>query len=162
MRFATADLSDDHPDVQVADPQLRDFGGLPHFAGPIQTVHAPEDNSLVRQELEKDGKGRVLVVDGEGSMRCALLGDRLAALAIEHGWAGVVINGCVRDTDALAGMRVGIKALASHPRRSEKRGRGDVGVPLGFAGVAFEPGAWLYADADGVVVADRPLHEMGI
>lgn len=161
MRFATADLSDDNPDVQVAQPLLRDFGGLPHFAGPIQTVHAPEDNTLVRQELETKGDGRILVVDGEGSMRCALLGDRLAALAIENGWAGVVVNGCVRDSDTLAGMRVGIKALAAHPRRSEKQNRGEVGIAIGFAGVSFEPGAWLYADADGLVVADRPLHGTG-
>ena len=158
VRFSTADLSDAHPDAQVADPGLRDFGGVLAFAGPVQTVHAPEDNSLVRAELERGGQGRVLVVDGGGSTRCALLGDRLAALGVERGWAGVVVNGCVRDTADLAGMPLGVKALGSHPRRSEKRGLGAAGVPVEFLGVRIEPGWWCYADADGVVVADHPLH----
>lgn len=158
MRFSTADLSDTHPGAQVAAPGLRDFGGVLAFAGPVQTVHAPEDNSLVRAELETAGAGRVLVVDGGGSARCALLGDRLAALAVEQGWAGVIVNGYVRDTVELAGMPLGVKALGSHPRRSEKRGLGEAGVAVEFLGVHIEPGWWCYADADGLVVAEHPLH----
>jgi regulator of ribonuclease activity A len=158
MRIATTDLLDAHPDLQVADPIFRDFGGREAFAGPVQTLAVFEDNTLVRHALEAPGEGKVLVVDGGGSLRCALVGDRLAALGVEHGWVGIVVNGCVRDTAELARLPIGIKALAAHPRRSEKRGQGRRGVAVEFAGVGFEPGAWCYADADGIVVAAGPVH----
>jgi regulator of ribonuclease activity A len=148
----TADLSDSYPDAAIAEPGILDFGGTPRFAGPIRTVRCFEDNTLVRAALEEPGEGAVLVVDGGGSLRCALLGDNLAALAIDNGWGGVVVNGCVRDTADLAGMDLGVRALAAHPRRSEKRGEGERNIAVSFLGVRFRPGHWLYADADGVVV----------
>ncbi len=156
--FATADLYDAHAErVQVADPLLRDFGGAARFAGPIATCKVFEDNTLVRAALEDRGEGRVLVVDGGGSLRCALVGDQIAALAQRNGWSGIVVWGCIRDAAALARMPIGVKALAANPRKSVKRGEGARDVPLGFAGVRFVPGAWLYADADGILVAAAPL-----
>jgi regulator of ribonuclease activity A len=122
------------------------------FAGPVRTVKCVDDNSKVRATLETSGNGAVLVVDGGGSMRCALLGDQLATLAIENGWAGVVVNGCIRDSEVIDGMPIGIKALATCPRKSAKRGRGDVDVPLQFAGIVVRPGDTLCADADGWIV----------
>jgi regulator of ribonuclease activity A len=141
----------------VCAPGLRDFGGVRRFSGPIATVHAPADNSLVRRALEQPGLGRVLVVDGEGGMTCALLGEQLAALGVKNGWGGVVMHGCVRDTEALATMALGVKALGVHPRKSQKQGRGAREVPLTFLGVTFLPGSWLYADADGILVAPARL-----
>jgi regulator of ribonuclease activity A len=113
-----------------------------------------EDNVLVRAALEQPGEGRVLVIDGGGSRACALAGDQIAALALTNGWAGLVINGCVRDIDAIGRTPLGVKALAANPRKSQKRGEGDRDVPVTFAGVTFEPGDVLFADADGVVVLD--------
>lgn len=148
----TADLSDAHPDAAVAEPAFRSFGGVTAFGGTIRTVECFEDNSRVRSTLESPGDGAVLVVDGGGSLRCALVGDRLAALAIEHGWSGVVVNGCVRDTALLADMDLGVVALAPHPRRSEKRNTGECDVPVTFAGVTFTPGDLVRVDADGIIV----------
>lgn len=154
----TADLCDEHGDaVVVAEPMFADFGGREAFFGPIQTVKVFEDNTLVRSSLSEPGQGRVLVVDGGGSLRRALLGDRLAAMAADNGWAGVIVYGCIRDSAEIADVDLGVKALATHPRRSDKLGAGQVGMPVTFAGVTFSPGAWVYADADGVVVSAREL-----
>lgn len=155
--WSTAELSDAHPGLPTCGPGLRDFGGALSFAGPIATVHAPQDNTLVRQALEEPGLGRVLVVDGEGALGCALLGDQLGLLAVENGWTGVVVHGCVRDVAALGALQLGVKALAAHPRKSEKRGRGAREVPLHFLGVTFVAGSWLYADADGILLAPARL-----
>ena len=150
--MTTADLLDEHGDrAQVCLLQLRSFGP-PAFSGPIATVRCPEDNSLLRAAAGEPGEGRVLVVDGGGSFRCALLGDNIAALALENGWAGVVLNGCVRDSAALASLGLGVKALGTNPRPSRKEGKGEAGVAVEFGGVTFEPGALLHADEDGVVV----------
>lgn len=158
MTFATADVCDAHDEgVAVAEPLFRDYGGARRFAGEIATVKTFEDNAVVRIALEQPGGGRVLVVDGGGSTRCALLGDRLAELARSNGWAGVVVNGAVRDVEALASLPIGVKALASCPRRSAKAGTGVAGIEVEFAGVTFRPGGWLYADADGIVVARAEL-----
>lgn len=158
MNHPTTDLCDKYAgELQIADPIFADFGGELDCAGPISTVKCFEDNSKVRQALEEPGAGRVLVVDGGGSDRCALLGDNLAQLAIDNGWAGVVVYGCIRDSAEIAGMPVAVKALATHPKKSDKRDAGEREVPVRFAGVNFEPGAWLYADLDGVVVARRAL-----
>lgn len=154
----TTDLSDKYPDlVAIPEPIFGDFGGVEVFSGPIATVKTFEDNTLVRATLETPGMGRVLVVDGGGSMRCALLGDNLARLAIDNGWAGVVVNGCIRDAAAIGDMPIGVKALATHPRKSAKQNYGWTGVPVEFAGVAFAPGHYLYADLDGIVVAPHAL-----
>lgn len=158
MPFATPDLCDEFgAEVCVAEPLFRDFGGVERFAGPIATVRVFEDNALVRQALEMAGGGRVLVVDGGGSLRSALVGGNLATLALENGWSGLVVYGCVRDAAELASTPVGVKALHAVPRRSGKAGAGERGVPVAFAGVTFTPGAWLYADRDGIVVANRKL-----
>ena len=158
MTHVTADLCDEFGDeVHVAHPIFRDWGGVERFAGPISTLRVHEDNALVRQAFETDGRGRVLVVDGGGSLRTALVGGNLAALAQKNGWAGMVVHGCVRDAVELAASQVGIKALAAVPRRSAKDGAGARDVEVTFAGVTFVPGHWLYADQDGVVMADRRL-----
>lgn len=155
--IATADICDDHPDVQVTDPVFRDYGERVAFSGPIATLKVFEDNTLVREALEQPGDGRVLVVDGGGSTRCALVGDRLATLAKDNDWAGIVVYGCIRDRAAIAGMDVGVKAIGTTPRKSVKRGEGQRDLVVTFAGVRFAPGAHLYADADGVVVADEAI-----
>lgn len=158
MSHATTDLSDAHPDaIQVAEPMFRDFGGQRAFHGAIATVKLFEDNALVRSILETPGAERVLVVDGGGSMRCALLGDQLAELAVRNGWAGVVVYGCIRDSEAIGQLPLGVKALATHPLKSIKRGEGQREIPVRFAGVHFRPGTWLYADGDGLIVSEHPL-----
>jgi regulator of ribonuclease activity A len=154
----TADLYDQYGDVlQVAAPLFRNFGRRGSFHGPVATVKVFEDNSLVRNLLENPGNGRVLVVDGGGSLRCALVGDKLAKLAIGNGWAGIIVNGCIRDSREINGMDVGVKAVAVHPARSAKRGEGQQEVAVRFAGVDFEPGFHVYADADGIVVSEKDL-----
>jgi regulator of ribonuclease activity A len=122
------------------------------FSGPIATVRCLEDNVLLRAQVSETGDGRVLVVDGGASFACALLGDNIAELAVSNGWAGIVINGCVRDVAALAGLPIGIKALGTNPRPSGKTGAGEVDVPVTFGGAEFVPGATLHADDDGVIV----------
>ena len=154
---ATTDLSDDHPDAQVCDPLFQAFGGRTAFSGPITTLKVFEDNAMVRAAVEQPGEGRVLVVDGGGSLRCALLGGNLAIAAAENGWAGVVVNGAVRDADEIDAQPIGVRALATHPRRSVKGlHSGQAGLPVRFAGVVFREGEWLAADRDGVVVLPAP------
>jgi regulator of ribonuclease activity A len=138
--------------LAVVDPIFRDYGGRRAFAGPIRTLKVFEDNVLVRDALSERGDGRVLVVDGGGSLRCALLGDQLAALGVENDWSGIVVFGCIRDSAAIATMDLGVKALATHPLKSVKKGAGDRDIPVTFGGVTFLPGSWLYADEDGIVV----------
>lgn len=158
MTKSTADLTDEfRASVQVAEPIFRDFGGKRAFSGPVETLKIFEDNSLVRTALEEPGESRVLVVDGGGSLRCALLGDQLAALAVKNGWNGVIVYGCVRDTAILAETDLGVKALAPHPCKSEKRGRGERNIPLHFAGIVINPGNHIYADTDGILVAEKEL-----
>jgi regulator of ribonuclease activity A len=158
MAVATADLCDEFgPEVRVAEPLFRDWGGSIAFAGPVETLRVFEDNALVRQVLDSPGRGRVLVVDGGGSLRSALVGGKLAALAQRNGWTGLVVNGCIRDVDEIRGVAIGVKALHPVPRKSGKTGEGDQGVPVTFAGVTFTRGCHLYADRDGLVLADRDL-----
>ena len=152
---ATTDLCDAHPEIQVCDPVFQAFGGAPAFCGPIVTLKVFEDNTLVKQAVEGRGEGRVLVVDGGGSLESALMGDLIAASAVEQGWAGVVIHGAVRDVVALRELPLGALALGSNPRKSAKDGVGERDVPVAFGGVEFVPGQSLWADEDGVV-ATRP------
>jgi regulator of ribonuclease activity A len=153
MEFRTADLVDEHGEaLQSCDLQLRQFGGRRRFHGPIRTVACLQDNALVKAVLSEPGNGAVLVVDGQGSLHTALVGDLIAGLARDNGWAGLVVNGAVRDTEELAGLDIGIKALGSNPRRSAKLAAGQVDVPVRFGGVTFRPGEHLYSDEDGVVV----------
>ncbi len=159
MNPATTDLSDAHPEAQVCAPLFKDYGGRKAFHGAIKTLKVFEDNALVRATLETPGEGRVLVVDGGGSDRCALVGGNLGQLAVKNNWAGIVLFGYIRDSQEISAQQVGVKALGTHPRKSEKglhSGQADKAVT--FAGVTFKTGAWLYADADGIVVADEPIH----
>jgi regulator of ribonuclease activity A len=154
MTKGTADLCDEHgPQLQVCEPVFQPYGGRRAFSGAVSTVRCFEDNSRVKEAVESAGEGRVLVVDGGGSRRCALLGDKLGDAAVRNGWAGVIIHGCIRDSAELAQMNLGIRALATLPMRSEKRGQGDRDVPVRFAGVTFHPGDHVYVDEDGVVVS---------
>ena len=168
--FATCDLcdanmNDSSGEFRVLPPVFRDYGAVQKFAGPVVTVKCFEDNSLVKAAVDSDGRvdtpqgrvGQVLVVDGGGSLRRALLGGNLGAAAARNGWAGVVIDGCVRDTAELAGHTVGIRALAAMPLPTEKRNQGEAGVTVQIQGVWVRPGEWLYADEDGMVVASRAL-----
>ena len=157
MSWTTPDLCDRFPDVQVAEPVFRGYGRNIAFAGQAVTVKCFEDNSRVRELAATPGEGRVLVVDGGGSLRRALLGDQIAANAVKHGWSGFLIFGCVRDVDALAALPLGVRALASHPMKTEKRGLGEVNVPVVFAGLSITPGDWIYADANGVIAANTRL-----
>ena len=155
--FSTADLCDADPELAVLPPIFRDFGGARSFCGAIETVRVQDDNVLVRAALEEPGTGRVLVIDGGGSITCALLGDQLAELGLANGWIGVIVHGCVRDIVTLASLPFGVKALAPHPRRSGKRGAGERGVSLDIGGVKLAPGSFVYADADGIVISGHAL-----
>jgi len=160
MAFKTTDLSDEHEDdtsIQIAEPLFNDYGNIIAFCGPIATVKVFEDNVLAREMLETPGEGRVLVIDGEASTWCALLGDMVAQIASDNGWAGIVINGGIRDSADIAQMKIGVKARFTVPRRSRKEGNGRQNVPLAFAGVTFIPGDYLYADEDGILIAKSDL-----
>lgn len=158
MTYQTADLCDEYTNVvKVADPIFRSFGGRQSYGGQINTVKVHEDNVLVKEALSTPGAGKVLVVDGGGSLRCALVGDLLAKLAVENGWEGIIVYGCIRDSAAIAQIQIGLKALNTHPLKSVKHGRGDKNVPVNFAGVTFVPGHYVYADADGVIVSEQLL-----
>ncbi len=161
--IATCDLCDAHKGddsgaFRVLPPVFRDFGALTRFAGPVHTVKCFEDNTPVKRAVESAGEGRVLVVDGGASLRRALLGGNLGAAAARNGWAGVVIDGCVRDVAELRECQVGIRALASMPLPTERKADGQTGVVVQIQGVWVRPGDWLYADEDGVVVSAVPLH----
>ncbi|MEA1648314.1 ribonuclease E activity regulator RraA [Nitrospirillum sp. BR 11164] len=158
MTHRTADLVDAYEDsLQSCEIQFRSFGARASFHGPIRTVRCHEDNALLKHTLSEAGEGAVLVVDGHGSLRTALVGDVIAGLAFKHGWAGLVLWGAVRDSVALAHIDLGIKALGTNPKKSAKTGAGQVDAPLSFGGAQFTPGAWLYADEDGIVVSAARL-----
>ena len=158
MSFATADLYDEHEEnLQIATPMFNDYGGKKSFSGPASTVKVFEDNSLVRAALEEPGKGRVLIVDGEASLRCALVGDMLAILARDNGWQGIVVYGCIRDSAVIADIDIGVKALNTNPRKSVKKGVGERDVRVAFADVTINPGGYIYADEDGVVISSEKL-----
>ncbi|WP_214467782.1 ribonuclease E activity regulator RraA [Microbacterium flavescens] len=153
MTIATADLYDERGDaLDSLALQLHDFGGRVAFDGPIRTVRCHRDNALVKALLATPGEGAVLVVDGRGSLESALVGDLIAASAVENGWAGIIVHGAIRDREAIAALPLGVKALGSNPRKSAKEGAGEVDVPVVIAGVVFAPGRHVWADADGVLV----------
>lgn len=158
MSYSVPDICDEFIDeISVLDPLFSDFGGKRRFSGEVVTIKCFEDNSLVRDAVRREGRGRVLVVDGGGSLRHALLGDMLAASAAENGWQGLLINGCVRDVEILETIDLGVKALNSHPVKTDKRGEGQCDINVTVAGATIRPGHYLYADANGVVVAVRNL-----
>lgn len=149
----TADLVDDIGDgVRSCDLQFRQFGGRTEFAGPVTTVHCFQDNALLKSVLSEPGHGRVLVIDGDGSLHTALVGDVIAELGRSNGWAGLVINGAVRDAATLRTLDIGIKALGTNPRKSSKTGAGERDVVVSLGGVDFRPGDLAFSDDDGIVV----------
>lgn len=157
-KISTPDLCDQHGDaVRVADPVFRHFGGRKQFGGQVVTIKCFEDNSLVAKAVSTAGDGGVLVVDGGGSCRRSLLGDNLASQAVQYGWSGIVIFGALRDVEELATLPLGILALASVPRKTEKRGEGQTGIPVSLAGVTIQPGEYVYADESGLIVAESKL-----
>lgn len=150
----TTDLYDDFEETsQTCSIQFRDFGARKRFCGRIRTVRCFHDNVLFREMLSEPGDGGVIVVDGEGSTARALMGDMLAARAAENGWAGVIINGAIRDSAEIAGIDIGVKALGVNPAKSDKKGEGETDVDLNFGGVRFRPGDWVYCDEDGILVS---------
>lgn len=160
--FSTCDLCDAHenaqpPALQVLPPVFHDYGSVSRFAGPVATIRCFEDNSRVREAVNAPGDGRVLLVDGGASVRRALVGGNLAEAAKRNGWAGIVVDGAVRDLFELRLAGIGVRALALMPLRSTKRGEGERDVPVTIQGVAVRPGFWLYADDDGMVVSPQPL-----
>ena len=158
MNISTPDLCDAHPDlVRVVAPMFNNYGGRKAFGGPIVTVKCFEDNSVVKQQVAEPGDGRVMVVDGGGSLRCALLGDLLAAKAMQNNWAGLIIYGCIRDVDEIANMDVGVQALKTIPIKSVRKGVGELNEQVSFGGVTFNPGEYLYADNNGVIVSVKSL-----
>ncbi len=158
MDIKTADLCDQFgAAVSIADPIFIRYGGRAAFGGPLVTLKVYEDNTLVREALSTGGQGQVLVIDGGGSLRCALVGDRLAQLAYDNAWAGMIVYGCIRDARSIATIDIGVRALNTHPRKSVRRGEGQRQIPLTFAGITFFPGHYVYADEDGIIVAERPL-----
>ncbi len=149
----TADLVDDiGPEVRSCDVQFRQFGARTQFAGPVTTVRCLQDNALLKSVLSTPSEGGVLVIDGEGSLHTALVGDLIAGLAHSNGWAGLIVHGAVRDAAALRGMDLGVKALGTNPRKSSKTGAGERDVTVSFGGVEFVPGDIAYSDDDGIVV----------
>jgi len=158
MNDITPDLCDRYPDlVRVLEPMLSNYGGREAFGGEVVTVKCFEDNSLVKEHLGKPGRGKVLVVDGGGSLRRALVGDMIGASAVKNGWEGVVVYGCIRDVSAISELDLGVQALAAVPVKTDKRGIGDLNVPITFGGVTFNPGDYVYADSNGVVVSSEAL-----
>ena len=162
MDILTPDLCDAYPDqVNVLEPMLFNFGGHNSFSGKIVTVKCFEDNSRVKEAAGKAGKGKVMVVDGGGSMRRSLLGDMIAENAVKNGWEGFVIYGCIRDVDAIGALELGVQAMAAMPLKTDKRGIGDLNIPVTFGGVTFNPGEYVYADNNGVIVSATPLKMPG-
>lgn len=162
--FVTCDLLDDHPEknLQVVSPYLdgkffKSYGARQSFSGQVITVKCFEDNSRVKELLATDGTGKVLVVDGGASMRCALMGDMIAESAVNHHWNGVVIYGCIRDVDAISKLDLGVHALAAIPQKSNRKGIGEVDVNLYFGGVTIQTGDYLYADNNGIVISKEKL-----
>jgi len=158
MEDLLPELCDRYPDdVRILEPMLGNFGGRERFFGQIVTIKAFEDNSLVREQVALRGEGRVLVVDGGGSMRRAMLGDMLAEKASVNGWAGIIIYGCIRDVNAIADLDIGVQALGAHPMKTDKKGLGELNVPVRFGGIDFIPGEYCYADNNGILVSQKRL-----
>ncbi len=155
--FSTADLLDEYPESIVLMENFFSFGEVSTFFGRAKTIHAPEDNSLVRKALERKGNDQVLVIDGGASRACALVGDKLALLAIENEWAGIIVNGYIRDSAVITEMPIGIKALGTNPRKSIKKNRGEADILLTIAQVPVKPGSWIYSDADGIIISEHNL-----
>lgn len=156
--LTTPDLCDAHDEkVRVLEPIFNNYGGIKSFFGPAVTIKCHEDNSVVKELVSRPGQGQVIVMDGGGSMRRAILGDMLAEKAAQNGWAGLIINGCIRDVDEIGQTNLGVKAVNVHPMKTDKRGIGDLNVPVQMAGQTIHPGEWVYADNNGIIVSASEL-----
>ncbi len=159
MSICTPDLCDDYPGlIRVAEPMFKSYGGKEFFGGEIVTIKCFEDNSLVKDQVALAGHGKVLVVDAGGSMRRACLGDQLAEAAVNNGWQGILMYGCIRDVADIKTLNLGVQALGAHPMKTEKKGVGELNVSVRFAGVSFHPGEFVYADQNGVIVSAKSLN----
>jgi regulator of ribonuclease activity A len=157
MQYVTPDLCDEYPEVEVLEPIFNNYGAKESFGGEVVTIKCHEDNSLVKQQVDLPGQGKVMVVDGGGSLRNALLGDMLAEKAAKNGWEGLVIFGCIRDVNVIMETELGVQAIGVVPRKTEKKGIGEMNVPVKFAGVQINPGMFIYADNNGVIVSEKSL-----
>lgn len=159
MKYLTPELCDKYPDlVRVVEPIFKNYGGKSSFGGQIVTIKCHEDNSVVKETAGTAGNGKIIVVDGGGSLRRALLGDLIAENAVQNGWEGFIIYGCIRDVDTISTMNLGVKALNTNPLKTEKKGIGDLNIPVSFGGVTFKPGEYVYADSNGIIVSSKPLN----
>lgn len=159
MKYLTPELCDKYPDlVRVVEPIFKNYGGKSSFGGQIVTIKCHEDNSVVKETAGTAGNGKIIVVDGGGSLRRALLGDLIAENAVQNGWEGFIIYGCIRDVDSISTMNLGVKALNTNPLKTEKKGIGDLNIPVSFGGVTFKPGEYVYADSNGIIVSSKPLN----
>ncbi len=158
MNISTPDLCDGNPKlVRILEPIFANFGGKASFGGEVVTIKCFEDNSRVKESAATDGTGKVMVVDGGGSLKKALLGDLIAEDAMNNGWEGFVIYGCIRDVEAIGHMEIGVKALNSIPLKTQRKGVGDLSVPINIGGVTIKPGEYIYADNTGIIVSPEPL-----
>ena len=158
MELSTPDLSDAFPETKALEPIMTNYGGKSFFSGPIETLNCPDDNSLIKEQLNSDGKGRILVVDAEGIRTVALLGDLIAEAGVKNNWSGIVINGYIRDVDIIRTLNLGVQALGTFPVKSEKRGLGDLGAEISFGGLTFKPGQYVYADNNGLLISEKELN----
>ena len=155
--MTTPDLSDKYPHVDFLNLQFTNFGKKGFFSGKIETAICPDDNSKVKQILGEEGNGKILIVDGQGSTKVALMGDIIAETAEKNNWQAVIINGCVRDVEALSNFNLGIFALGSVPKKSEKKDRGEIGIKINLGGISIESGNWAYADESGILISREQL-----
>ena len=158
MSFSTPDLSDVNPEVKALSPILKNLGGKRVFWGKIETLQCPDDNSFVKEVLNSEGNGKVLVVDANGISTVALLGDMIAEAGVKNNWSGVIINGYVRDIDILSTLDIGVQALGTMPVRSEKKNQGQIGVKISFGGLIFSSGDYVYADNNGLLLSKKELN----
>lgn len=158
MEFSTPDLSDAFPETKALEPIMTNYGGKSSFHGPIETLNCPDDNSLIKEQLNSEGKGRILVVDAGGIHTVALLGDLIAGAGVKNNWSGIVINGYIRDVDIIRTLNLGVQALGTFPVKSEKRGLGDLGAEISFGGLTFKPGQYVYADNNGLLISEKELN----
>ncbi len=158
MKISTPDLCDEYPDsVRILEPIFRNYGGKTSFGGEIVTIKCFEDNSRVKESAATPGKGKVMVIDGGGSLKKALLGDLIAETALNNGWEGFIIYGCIRDAEQIGSMQIGVKALNTIPLKTQRKGVGDLNIPITIGGVTITPGEHIYADTTGIIVSSEPL-----
>jgi len=158
VEFSTPDLSDAFPETKALEPIMINYGGKSFFSGPIETLNCPDDNSLIKKQLNSEGKGRILVVDAGGIHKVALLGNLIAEAGVKNNWSGIVINGYIRDVDIIRTLNLGVQALGTFPVKSEKRGLGDLGAEISFGGLTFKPGQYVYADNNGLLISEKELN----